>query len=52
MLACGLALGIYKDPEEITQLRSNNDFITGNMPSDKVTALYDGWNKAVKRAKN
>jgi glycerol kinase len=52
MLACGLALGIYKDPEEITQLRSNNDFITGNMPSDKVTALYDGWKEAVKRAKN
>lgn len=52
MLACGLALGVYKNLAEITLLRSNNDFITGNMPSDKVTALYDGWKEAVKRATN
>jgi glycerol kinase len=51
-LACGLALGVYKNLEEIAKLRANNELITGNMHTDKVTALYDGWKKAVNRATN
>jgi len=46
------ALGVYKNPDEIAKLRPNNDFITGNMPSEKVTVFYNGWKEAEKRAIN
>jgi glycerol kinase len=46
------ALAVYKNPDEIAKLRTSNDFITGNLPSEKVTVLYNGWKEAVKRAIN
>lgn len=46
------ALGVCKNLDEIAKLRPNNDFITVNMPSDKVTALDNGWKAPVKRATN
>jgi len=51
-MACGLALGVYENMEMIAKMRTNNDFITGNMHADRVTELYEGWKKAVKRATN
>jgi glycerol kinase len=51
-MVCGLALGVYTNLETIAKIRTNNDFITGNMHDDKVTELYDGWKKAVTRAIN
>lgn len=51
-LACGLALGAYANLDELTRLRTTNDFITGQMSPEKVAILYKGWNDAVKRAIN
>ena len=51
-LTCGLALGTYQDIEELAQLRTKNDFITGKMPSEEMAILYKGWKEAVKRAIN
>ncbi len=48
-LACGLALGIYKDLGEVTALRAGNDYISGNMPEEQINLLYEGWKDAVKR---
>jgi glycerol kinase len=49
-LACGLALGVYRDFNEIIQLRANNDFLTGKMSHEEIETLYKGWKEAVKRA--
>ena len=51
-MACGLALGIFRDIDELAQLRTSNDFITGKMSSEEVAILYKGWKEAVKRAIN
>jgi glycerol kinase len=51
-LACGLALGTYANLDELARLRTNNDFITGQMSPEKVAILYKGWNDAVKRTIN
>ena len=48
-LACGLALGIYENTDQISNLRTGNDYFTGKLPSGKVRELYDGWKKSVER---
>ena len=48
-LTCGLALGIYENTDQISDLRTVNDYFTGKMSPGKVKALYDGWRKAVER---
>lgn len=48
-LACGLALGIYKDLRQVSALRTANDYISGKMPEKQVNLIYEGWKDAVKR---
>lgn len=47
--ACGLALGVYKNLQHISTLRTSNDYITPKMPLNQMEALHNGWKNAVKR---
>ena len=46
----GLALGNWSDPDELTKLRSENEYITHKMTKKKANELYSAWKIAVKRA--
>jgi len=47
----GLASGIWKDTREIEKLRVVDKTFNNNMDPADIKKLYDGWLKAVKRAR-
>lgn len=47
----GLAVGFWDNVEEIAQQWSIDETFEPAMPAEKVTQLYNGWHKAVERAK-
>ena len=47
----GLAVGFWKGKEEILQRRETERIFEPEMKEDRRTELYDGWKKAVERAK-
>ncbi len=47
----GLAVGFWKSKEEILQRRETERIFEPEMKEDRRTELYDGWKKAVERAK-
>ncbi|MCR5253193.1 MAG: glycerol kinase GlpK [Treponema sp.] len=47
----GLAVGFWKSKEEILQRRETERIFEPEMKEERRTALYDGWKKAVERAK-
>ncbi len=48
----GLAVGVWKDKEEIANNREVDKIFTPNIDPAKRDALYGGWKKAVTRAMN
>ncbi len=46
-LAAGLATGIWKNFDELRQLRTKNDIISPEMTKSKRENLYGNWKKAV-----
>ena len=46
----GLAVGFWKDKEEITQKWSEDKTFTSEMEEEKKIKLYKGWKKAVERS--
>jgi len=48
----GLATGFWKSKEEILQRRETERIFEPQMAEEKRVQLYDGWKKAVERAKN
>lgn len=47
----GLAVGLWKDLEEINALRKVDKIFIPAMPSEEIEKLYTGWKLAVKRAR-
>jgi glycerol kinase len=47
----GLAVGLWKDLDEINALRKVDKTFIPGMPSEEIEKLYDGWKLAVKRAR-
>ena len=47
----GLAVGFWKSKEEILQRRETERIFEPEMKEERRTELYDGWKKAVERAK-
>ena len=47
----GLATGFWKDINEIISLRESALVYNPELDAEKSTVLYDGWEKAVKRAR-
>lgn len=45
----GIAVGVWKDEEEIIKLREKDVVFTPEMEKDKVELLYLGWKEAIKR---
>jgi glycerol kinase len=50
-ILAGLATGFWKDLEEIKALRKAGKTFLPEMKKEKITELYYGWKKAVKRAR-
>ena len=48
----GLAVGFWKSKEEILQRRETERIFEPEMKEERRTELYDGWKKAVERAKD
>ncbi len=48
----GLAVGFWKDEEELSNLREVDRIFTPQMDMEKRDKLYSGWKKAVKRSMN
>ncbi len=48
----GLAVGVWKDTDEIEANRQVAKIFTPSMDDEKRTALYKGWKKAVSHAKD
>jgi glycerol kinase len=48
----GLAIGFWKDQDEIRALRKGETLFSPNMDEEKRTALLSGWHKAVDRSRN
>jgi glycerol kinase len=48
-LACGIAVGIWKGPEDLDRLRNQAVTIAPVMPVAEAESLYAGWSQAVKR---
>ena len=46
----GLAVGFWKDTDEIIKLQSHNDVFEPAMDEDMRTKLLSGWHKAVGRS--
>ena len=46
----GLAVGFWKDKEEVKQFWHMSDEFEPKLDSDKVSKYYNGWKKAVKRS--
>lgn len=46
----GLAVGFWKDKEEVKQFWHMSDEFEPKLDSDKVNKYYSGWKKAVKRS--
>lgn len=46
----GLAVGFWKDKEEIKKFWHLSDEFEPNLDADKVNKYYNGWKKAVKRS--
>ncbi|MBQ2828392.1 MAG: glycerol kinase GlpK [Clostridia bacterium] len=46
----GLAVGFWKDEEELSNLREVDRIFTPQMDMEKRDKLYSGWKKAVKRS--
>ena len=47
----GLAVGIWKDKEEILKCRETERIFKSSMTEEKRNSLYDGWKRAVEKAK-
>lgn len=47
----GLAVGLWKDLDEINALRKVDKTFIPEMPSEEIENLYDGWKLAVKRSR-
>lgn len=47
----GLAVGFWKSKEEILERRETDRIFEPEMKKERRTELYDGWKKAVERAK-
>ena len=47
----GLAVGFWKSKEEILEQRETDRIFEPEMKEERRTELYDGWKKAVERAK-
>ena len=47
----GLAVGFWKSKEEILERRETDRIFEPEMKEERCTELYDGWKKAVERAK-
>jgi glycerol kinase len=47
----GLAVGFWKDLDEIKSLRKQDKTFVPEMSSEEVDKLYSGWKLAVKRAR-
>lgn len=47
----GLAVGLWKDLDEINALRKVDKIFIPGMSSEEIERLYDGWKLAVKRAR-
>jgi len=47
----GLATGFWKDPEEIRDLKEPGRVYEPAMDREKANMLYDGWTRAVERAR-
>ena len=47
----GLAVGFWKSKEEILERRETDRIFEPEMKEERRTELYDGWKKAVERAK-
>lgn len=45
----GLAVGTWKNPDEIKALRGQEEIFTGKMSDEQRNKLYIGWKKAVER---
>ena len=48
----GLAVGFWKDKEEISKLWYSSEEFNPNMEEEKKEKYYKGWKKAIERAKN
>ncbi len=46
----GLATGVWKNPEEIKELRGQGEIFTGKMSEEQRNKLYNGWKRAVERS--
>ncbi len=47
----GLAVGFWKDPEEIKSLRKVDRTFIPEMPAEEIEKLYSGWKVAVRRSR-
>ena len=47
----GLAVGFWKDKQEIMENRQIDRTFTPQLPEDEVSRLYNGWQKAVEAAR-
>lgn len=47
----GLAVGLWKNQEEINALRKAGKTFQPKMKQEKITRLYNGWKKAVERTR-
>ena len=48
----GLAVGFWKDKEEISKLWYSSEEFNPNMEEERKEKYYKGWKKAIERAKN
>ncbi len=48
----GLAIGVWKRPEELEQIRRENRNFLPQMDAQHVTTLINGWKKSVARARH
>ncbi len=49
MYAAGLAVGLWKDKQEIAKIKTINDEFSPEMDEEKANNLYSGWQEALKR---
>lgn len=47
----GLAVGYWKDTDELKQLFAEGDRFEAKMPQNESAKLYNGWQRAVKAAR-
>jgi len=48
----GLAVGLWKNKDEIEKIREVDKIFTPNMSREKAEKLYSGWKRAVERSRN